>query len=91
MSKLRFAAFHANEVTITEYCLGMKHVVKALDVLQAERSCYLGTVTPTLVSLRTKLSLIKHDVKVVSSLLNAVLDGPSFEADNLIIAAVTLP
>lgn len=96
--KLGLVAFHPNEVTfITEYCMVMKHVAEALDILQAERNCFLGTIIPTLLALRTKLLMVKHEVKLVSPLLSAVLVGletrfgPSFEADDLIIATVTLP
>ena len=63
------------------------------------RHCPLGTVIPTLLSLRTNLSTVKHMVKSASPLLIAVLDrlqtrsGPPFEADELglLIASVILP
>jgi hypothetical protein len=96
--KLSVPAFRVNEVSfLTEFCSVMKPVANALDILQAERNCYLGILLPTLISLRSKLMNLRNELKYATPLANAVLDGIErrfaswFDDEDLILAAVTLP
>lgn len=96
--KLGMQTFRVNEIAfLVEYCAVMQPVAIALDILQAEKNCYLGYLLPTIITLRNKLTAAKQNVKFVSPLVDAVQKGVSnrfgscFDDDTLILAAVTLP
>lgn len=83
-----------NEVSfLIEFCSVMKLVANALDILQAERNCYLGILLPTLISLHNKVSQVKDQVRYATPLINDVLDGIEsrfgswFNDDNLTLAS----
>jgi len=84
---------------LPHFCAVMKPVATAaLDILQAEKNCYLGLLLPTLICLRIRVQNAKETANFAVPLANAnaVLNG--FEVrfrgcfrDELILAAATLP
>ncbi|XP_030057344.1 zinc finger BED domain-containing protein 4 [Microcaecilia unicolor] len=96
--KFKLPVFPQTEINfLGEYCMVMKPVANALDILQGEKNCYIGFLLPTIVSLRYRLQSIRHDLKLANPLVDAVLKGietrfaSSFESEELILAAVSLP
>ena len=86
-----------NEVSfLSEYCKVMKPLAQALDICQAENNCYIGILLPTLLSLQNKLESFRKEVKITVPLIDALKHGVEsrfaacFDADDLIVAAVTL-
>ena len=96
--KLSMAAFRPNELTfVSEFCAVMKPVATALDILQADKNCYVGFLLPTLISVRSKLQNVQGGVKFTVPLVRAVLRGIEkrfghcFDDNELVLAACTLP
>lgn len=96
--QLGLTALRPNEVCfLSEYCKVMKPVAKALDICQAENNCYIGILLPTLLSLRNKLESYRQEVRITVPLIDALKHGVEtrfaacFDADDLIVAAVSLP
>nr|XP_033803666.1 uncharacterized protein LOC117362041 isoform X2 [Geotrypetes seraphini] len=96
--KLKLPVFPQIEINfLGEYCMVMKPVANALDILQGEKNCYIGFLLPTIVSLKYRLQSIRHDLKLANPLADAILKGiethfaSSFESEELILAAVSLP
>jgi hypothetical protein len=68
--------FKAVEVAfLQEYCLVMKPLSCALDILQAEKNCFYGMIIPTIISLQEKLKRLQNDVKHVLPLIKAISNG----------------
>ena len=96
--QLGLTVLHPNEVSfLSEYCKVMKPLAHALDICQAENNCYIGILLPTLLSLQNKLESFRKEVKITVPLIDALKHGVEsrfaacFDADDLIVAAVTLP
>ena len=96
--QLGLTALRPNEVSfLSEYCKVMKPLAQALDICQAENNCYIGILLPTLLSLQNKLESFRKEVKITVPLIDALKHGVEsrfaacFDADDLIVAAVTLP
>uniref|UniRef100_H3AIY7 BED-type domain-containing protein n=1 Tax=Latimeria chalumnae TaxID=7897 RepID=H3AIY7_LATCH len=66
--------FKMHEITfLKEYCKVLKPLAMALDILQGEEKCYYGYLLPTLLKLMDHLQQSKVDLKVTTSLPDAII------------------
>jgi len=88
-------------VFLEEYCSVMEPLAIALDKLQAEKSCFLGYVTPTIISLRLILiqqtnliycrQLALSIIKSLETRFNFVFDLENIKSKPYIIASISHP
>uniref|UniRef100_H3A7R3 HAT C-terminal dimerisation domain-containing protein n=1 Tax=Latimeria chalumnae TaxID=7897 RepID=H3A7R3_LATCH len=97
------AKFKMHEITfLKDYCKVLKPLAMALDILQGEEKCFYGYILPTLLKLMDCLQHSKVDLKVATSLPDAIItsirkrfallldtEGKPFQ--EAMLAAVTLP
>uniref|UniRef100_A0A8C1Z2W8 BED-type domain-containing protein n=1 Tax=Cyprinus carpio TaxID=7962 RepID=A0A8C1Z2W8_CYPCA len=82
---------------LREYCVIMKPLTVALDILQGEENCYYGTLLPTIEVLMSKLLEIKEGQIIATGLPDAIVQAIKtrfasvLESNDAILAAVTLP
>ena len=98
MDRLGLPRFNdRDKLFIREYVQVMQHCAKALNVLQGEKSSYLGCLLPVISGVRKKLEDEKENLTVCSSLCDALLAGVQkrFESERndkrALIAAVIHP
>uniref|UniRef100_H3AHN9 BED-type domain-containing protein n=1 Tax=Latimeria chalumnae TaxID=7897 RepID=H3AHN9_LATCH len=66
--------FKIHEIAfLKEYCKVLKPLVMTLDILQEEGKCYYGYLLPTLLKLMDHLQHLKADLKVATSLPDAII------------------
>ncbi|XP_038123771.1 zinc finger BED domain-containing protein 4-like [Cyprinodon tularosa] len=82
---------------LKEYCVTMKPLTVALDILQGEENCYFGTLLPTLETLMSKILEVKDSLTVATGLPEAIVQAIKrrfasvLESNDAMLAAVTLP
>ncbi|XP_056110598.1 uncharacterized protein LOC130088018 [Rhinichthys klamathensis goyatoka] len=82
---------------LSEYCIVMKPVSMALNILQSETNTQMGWLLPTIYLLDSKLKKMEASVKVCLSLIHALQRGLQkrfgefMEDPELISAAILLP
>uniref|UniRef100_A0A3Q2E6K4 BED-type domain-containing protein n=1 Tax=Cyprinodon variegatus TaxID=28743 RepID=A0A3Q2E6K4_CYPVA len=77
---------------LKDYCVTMKPLTVALDILQGEENCYFGTLLPTLETLMSKMLEVKDSLTVATGLPETLLQFASLlESNDAMLAAVTLP
>ena len=82
---------------LQEYCKTMKPLSRALDILQSEKSCFMGFLLPTLYELCNKLEKVQLMLNYCGPLASAILHGihVRFESmmtnSELIAAAILIP
>ena len=82
---------------IKEYCTVMQPLAYALDILHAERKCFMGFLLPILAALQTKLTALQPELKLTHPLVDAILTGIKTHfvgygnRSKLILASVSLP
>ncbi|XP_077081435.1 uncharacterized protein LOC143735224 [Siphateles boraxobius] len=82
---------------LKEYCIAMKPLTVALDILQGEDNCYLGTLLPTLETLMMKTLELKSGLQILVDLPEAIVEAIKtrfaevLDSDSALLAAVTLP
>lgn len=59
---------------LKEYCIAMKPLTVALDILQGEDNCYLGTLLPTLETLMMKTCELKSGLQILVDLPEAIVE-----------------
>ncbi|XP_040209165.1 uncharacterized protein LOC120940399 [Rana temporaria] len=97
-SKLGLPAITEREQQfLKEYCIAMKPLTVALDILQGEENCYHGTLLPTIETLMLKTEALQSGLQILRDLPDAIVTAIKTRfADVLgneeaILAAVTLP
>ncbi|KAL7848945.1 hypothetical protein SRHO_G00205680 [Serrasalmus rhombeus] len=58
---------------LKEYCIAMKPLTVALDILQGEDNCYYGTLLPTLETLMMKTLELKSGLQILVDLPEAIV------------------
>lgn len=58
---------------LTEYCMVMKPLTVALDILQGEDNCFHGTLLPTLETLMFKTLDLKSGLQILVDLPEAIV------------------
>uniref|UniRef100_H2ZRI5 HAT C-terminal dimerisation domain-containing protein n=1 Tax=Latimeria chalumnae TaxID=7897 RepID=H2ZRI5_LATCH len=90
--EMGMAKFKMHEITfLKEYCKVLQPLVMALDILQGEEKCYYGYILPTLLKLMDCLQHSKVDLKVATSLPDAIITSIRKRFQEAMLAAVTLP
>uniref|UniRef100_A0A3B1JDF9 HAT C-terminal dimerisation domain-containing protein n=1 Tax=Astyanax mexicanus TaxID=7994 RepID=A0A3B1JDF9_ASTMX len=80
---------------LKEYCIAMKPLTVALDILQG--ICYHGTLLPTLETLMMKTLELKRALQILVDLPEAIVEAIKarftevLDSDSALLAAVTLP
>uniref|UniRef100_A0A3B1K3A6 HAT C-terminal dimerisation domain-containing protein n=1 Tax=Astyanax mexicanus TaxID=7994 RepID=A0A3B1K3A6_ASTMX len=74
---------------LKEYCIAMKPLTVALDILQG--ICYHGTLLPTLETLMMKTLELKRALQILVDLPEAIVEVRTTFLDSALLAAVTLP
>uniref|UniRef100_H3ALT8 HAT C-terminal dimerisation domain-containing protein n=1 Tax=Latimeria chalumnae TaxID=7897 RepID=H3ALT8_LATCH len=103
VDEMGVAKFKMHEITfLKEYCKVLKPLAMALDIVQGEEKCFYGYILPTLLKLMDRLQHSKVDLKVATSVPDAIItsirkrfallldtEGKLFQ--EAMLAAVTLP
>ncbi|KAJ8273932.1 hypothetical protein GJAV_G00107110 [Gymnothorax javanicus] len=82
---------------LREYCITMKPLVKASNILQSESTTFMGWLLPVIQQLLSKLSRLETSSKTCVPLIRALQNGlqkrfrPMMEDPELAAAAVLLP
>uniref|UniRef100_A0AAZ1WYK7 BED-type domain-containing protein n=1 Tax=Oreochromis aureus TaxID=47969 RepID=A0AAZ1WYK7_OREAU len=78
---------------LKEYCIVLKPLTVAVDILQGEENCYFGILLPTLEILMSRTLALQDELKLTASLPDAIKVHFSSMMDNkeALLAAVTLP
>uniref|UniRef100_A0A3B4GFE3 HAT C-terminal dimerisation domain-containing protein n=1 Tax=Pundamilia nyererei TaxID=303518 RepID=A0A3B4GFE3_9CICH len=80
---------------LNEYCIVLKPLTVALDILQGEENCYFGILLPTLEILMSRMLALQDELKLTASLPDIIAIKVRFSSmmDNkeALLAAVTLP
>lgn len=82
---------------LREYCITMKPLLKALNILQSESSVYLGWLLPVIHQLLSKLNRLETSSQTCMPLIRALQNGlqkhfgQMMEDPELAAAAVLLP
>uniref|UniRef100_A0A3Q4MDV2 HAT C-terminal dimerisation domain-containing protein n=1 Tax=Neolamprologus brichardi TaxID=32507 RepID=A0A3Q4MDV2_NEOBR len=80
---------------LKEYCIVLKPLTVALDILQGEENCYFGILLPTLEILMSRTLALQDELKLTASLPDIIAIKVRFSSmmDNKedLLAAVTLP
>ena len=80
-----------------EYCHIYKHFAHVLDILQAEKSIFVGALLPVLSGLSKRLEEAEKEVKICGPLAQALIKGintrfwDDFRNDRLFVAAAVHP
>uniref|UniRef100_H3B2V5 HAT C-terminal dimerisation domain-containing protein n=1 Tax=Latimeria chalumnae TaxID=7897 RepID=H3B2V5_LATCH len=98
-NEMGVAKFKMHEITfLQKYCKDIKFPAMALDILQGEEKCYYGYLLPTLLKLMDCLQHSKVDLKVATSLPDAIITSICKQfallldnTEEAMLAAVTLP
>lgn len=100
--KLKFKKLKIIEWTfLEEYCLVMEPLATSLDLLQGEKTCFLGYVAPTIIALRLKLIQSTHLIyckplalSIIFNLekrFNYLFDLELSKSKPFILSAISLP
>uniref|UniRef100_A0A8C5BHX1 BED-type domain-containing protein n=1 Tax=Gadus morhua TaxID=8049 RepID=A0A8C5BHX1_GADMO len=79
---------------VKEYCIVVKPLAMALDILQGEDNCFYGTTLPTLEALMTKTLDLKANLsRMTSGLPDAIKTrfASTLDSKEALLAAVTIP
>nr|XP_023659429.1 uncharacterized protein LOC111839602 [Paramormyrops kingsleyae] len=78
---------------LREYCITMKPLLKASNILQSESSVYLGWLLPVIHQLQSKLNRLETCMPLIRALQNGLQKrfGQMMEDPELAAAAVLLP
>uniref|UniRef100_A0A8C1V5X7 HAT C-terminal dimerisation domain-containing protein n=1 Tax=Cyprinus carpio TaxID=7962 RepID=A0A8C1V5X7_CYPCA len=79
---------------LKEYCIVLKPLTVALDILQGEDNCYLGTLLPTLEILMSRTLALQDELRMTASLPDVIVQvGFASMMDNkeALLAEDTLP
>ncbi len=58
---------------LKEYCIVLKPLTVALDILQGEDNCYLGTLLPTLEILMSRTLALRDELRMTASLPDVIV------------------
>ena len=73
-SKLGLPAITEREQQfLKEYCIAMKPLTVALDILQGEENCYHGTLLPTIETLMLKTEALQSGLQILRDLPDAIV------------------
>ena len=76
MDKLGLNRFSSAELTcMEEYVTVMRHVAKALDILQGEKNCHIGILLPVIAQVQSKINQEKEHVQMSIPLCDAISAG----------------
>ena len=95
VSQLCFRLKPVEIAFLEEYCITMRPVAQALNILQSEKKAYLGYLLPTVTALQEKLQKRREKATSCIALVDALLAGirkrfATVLADNQAIAAAIL-
>nr|XP_055057217.1 uncharacterized protein LOC129441571 [Misgurnus anguillicaudatus] len=82
---------------LKEYCIVLKPLTVALDILQGEENCYFGTLLPTLEVLMSRTLALRDDLRITASLPDVIVQAIKVRFSSMmddkeaLLAAVTLP
>lgn len=86
---------------LDEYCLIMEPLATSLDLMQGEKSCFLGYVAPTIIALRLKLiqsthliyckPLVFSIIKSLEERFKYIFDLTYTKSKPFILSAISLP
>ena len=98
MDELGFQRFSDNDVTmLNEYCKVYNPFIRAINVLQGERSCYVGFLLPIITKLKKELTDMSTNSTFCAFLTEALIAGidkrfeEDFAKDEYYIAAALHP
>lgn len=73
-SKLGLTAITEREHQfLKEYCIAMKALTVALDILQGEDNCFHGTLLPTIETLMLKAEALQSGLQILRDLPDAIV------------------
>uniref|UniRef100_I3J981 HAT C-terminal dimerisation domain-containing protein n=2 Tax=Oreochromis niloticus TaxID=8128 RepID=I3J981_ORENI len=82
---------------LKEYCIVLKPLTVALDILQGEENCYFGILLPTLEILMSRTLALQDELKLTASLPDVIVKAIKVHFSSMmdnkeaLLAAVTLP
>ncbi|KAL4007318.1 hypothetical protein ACER0C_001170 [Sarotherodon galilaeus] len=82
---------------LKEYCIVLKPLTVALDILQGEENCYFGILLPTLEILMSRTLALQDELKLTASLPDIIVKAIKVHFSSMmdnkeaLLAAVTLP
>ncbi|KAL4001427.1 interleukin 8 [Sarotherodon galilaeus] len=82
---------------LKEYCIVLKPLTVALDILQGEENCYFGILLPTLEILISRTLALQDELKLTASLPDIIVKAIKVRFSSMmdnkeaLLAAVTLP
>ncbi|CAI5680316.1 unnamed protein product [Oreochromis niloticus] len=82
---------------LKEYCIVLKPLTVALDILQGEENCYFGILLPTLEILMSRTLALQDELKLTASLPDIIVKAIKVRFSSMmdnkeaLLAAVTLP
>ncbi|XP_025760049.1 uncharacterized protein LOC109199633 [Oreochromis niloticus] len=82
---------------LKEYCIVLKPLTVALDILQGEENCYFGMLLPTLEILMSRTLALQDEFKLTASLPDIIVKAIKVRFSSMmdnkeaLLAAVTLP
>ncbi|XDV25468.1 hypothetical protein PO909_029384 [Leuciscus waleckii] len=82
---------------LKEYCIVLKPLTVALDILQGEDNCYFGTLLPTLEILMSRTLALRDELRMTASLPDVIVLAIKISFSSMmdnkktLLAAVTLP
>ncbi|KAL4007527.1 hypothetical protein ACER0C_001379 [Sarotherodon galilaeus] len=82
---------------LKEYCIVLKPLTVALDILQGEENCYFGILLPTLEILMSRTLALQDKLKLTASLPDIIVKAIKVRFSSMmdnkeaLLAAVTLP
>ncbi|KAL7830843.1 hypothetical protein SRHO_G00303450 [Serrasalmus rhombeus] len=66
---------HVGIAFLNEYCIAMKPVVKALNILQSETNAHMGRLLPVIFQLQAKLRRMEASSKMRLPVIRAIQDS----------------
>ncbi|KAL3991392.1 C-C motif chemokine 4 [Sarotherodon galilaeus] len=82
---------------LKEYCIVLKPLTVALDILQGEENCYFGILLPTLEIVMSRTLALQDELKLTASLPDIIVKAIKVRFSSMmdnkeaLLAAVTLP